>query len=135
MYCANCGRETSAEGQCEYCNAQGTSEAPALSTPPAPSAPGASAQYTMGIVSMVLGIVALPGMFCCVGYVVPIAAIILAVMSRQKEGPNGYATAGLVLGIIGCAEALGLLGLNLLVSTGHWTPAFPGRWLPHGWGH
>jgi Na+/melibiose symporter-like transporter len=56
---------------------------------------------TLGIWSLVLGIL---GIFCCVG-VSGIVAIILGVRSNRLA-QNGFATAGIVLGIIGIIELL-----------------------------
>jgi Na+/melibiose symporter-like transporter len=64
---------------------------------------------TLGIWSLVLGVL---GIFCCVG-VGGIVAIVLGLRSNRLA-QNGFATAGIVLGIIGIIELLVAVGLGLL---------------------
>lgn len=57
-----------------------------------------------GVASLVLGIIGtvfgLFGMFAIIGLVLGIVGCVLSAMSKKNIGPNGMATAGLVLGII-----------------------------------
>jgi len=80
---------------------------------------GAQPQNTQGLVSMILGIVAIP-MLCCfyTGIPIGIAAAVLGWMGKQKAD-QGLATnrpqamAGFILGIV--AAALGILLILLVV--------------------
>ncbi|TDC80220.1 DUF4190 domain-containing protein, partial [Micromonospora sp. KC606] len=96
---------------------------PGLPTYPGAGYPQpAGQQNTLGLVSMILGIVSIP-MLCCfsLGIPVGIAAVITGWMGRQKAAQGlasngGQAKAGLICGAI--AVALGVLGLvvNLVVG-------------------
>ncbi len=59
-----------------------------------------------GIISLILGILSIIWPFlipggALVGVILGIIAIILAGVSRGRNGVNGFSTAGLILGIIG----------------------------------
>lgn len=78
--------------------------------------PGQRQSNPLGIIALIVGIVSLVGLCSGSGIfavVAPIAAIVLGVMSRKKVGPNGMATAGIVLGIISL-----VFGIILLVLMG-----------------
>ena len=55
----------------------------------------------LAIASLILGIASVCTGYIFVGVACGIVAIILSAKSKQAIGPNGMATAGLVLGIIG----------------------------------
>ncbi len=61
-------------------------------------------QNSYGIASLVLGILAVVFLFTGMGsflsLIIGIVAIVMSSMSKRNFGPNGMATAGLVLGII-----------------------------------
>lgn len=92
--------------------------------PPAPEypqggygAPTGQPSNTMGLVSMILGIAALP-LLCCggIGLLVGIPAAILGYLGRKKADQGlatnrGQATAGFICGII--AVGLGIIGVIL----------------------
>jgi hypothetical protein len=85
---------------------------------PAPSAPN----NTFGLVSMILGIVAIP-LVCCfyIGVPIGIAAAVLGFLGKQKaeqgQATNrGQAMAGLICGIAAVALAIVLFILGLVVS-------------------
>ncbi|TDB71999.1 DUF4190 domain-containing protein [Micromonospora sp. KC721] len=82
----------------------------------------AGQQNTLGLVSMILGIVSIP-MLCCFSLGIPlgIAAVVTGWMGRQKAAQGlasngGQAKAGLICGAV--AVGLGVLGLivNLVVG-------------------
>ena len=99
MYCENCGAEIDNNAiVCVHCGAQTSNFKNKTTTqynPPA-SAPLGVASLVCGIASLVLAF-----LFCWAGIASAIVAIVLSVQSKNKEGPNGKATAGLVTGIIG----------------------------------
>ena len=70
----------------------------------------------LGIISMVCGILSLLGTCCCGSSVIfGVAAIVLSVLQRRK-GNNGFAVAGLVMGIIGIV--LGIVMIVVYAFTG-----------------
>lgn len=63
---------------------------------------------TLGLISMICGIVGVVLMCCCPGPF-PLAAVILAIVAKSKTGEmSGKAKVGLILGIIGLV--LGIIG-------------------------
>jgi uncharacterized protein DUF4190 len=84
--------------------------------PPAGNA-GSPPNNTLGLVSMILGIISIP-LLCCfyLGLPLGIAAVVLGFMGRQKADQGlasnrGQASAGLICGAI--AVGLGILGIIL----------------------
>ncbi len=69
-----------------------------------------------GVAALILGIAGIvTGWLCGLGCILGIVAVILAVMSKKKIGPNGLATGGLVCGII--AIVFGAIFLVCTVCT------------------
>jgi hypothetical protein len=90
--------------------------------------PPAQPQNTLGLVSMILGIISIP-LACCrgIGLVFGIAAIVLGYMGKQKVAQglanNGsQAQAGFICGIVGAG-----LGLLLIILTVVLNVAIPGN--------
>jgi hypothetical protein len=75
----------------------------------------------MALVSLILGIVSLPGHFCCyLGWPLGIAAIVLGIVSltKIKKEPQRYSGAGMAWGGIASAAVGFLLILLMLVIYG-----------------
>lgn len=90
--------------------------------PPAP-APGAQ-QNTLGLISMILGIVSIP-LSCCLGggILFGAGAIVLGYLGKQKVTQGvannaGQAKAGLICGIVGVALSLLWLVLTVALNVG-----------------
>lgn len=96
--------------------------------PPAPgysqgaySTPAGEPSNTMGLVSMILGIAAIPTL-CCFGLGIPlgVAAIVLGLLGKNKADQGlasnrGQAQAGFICGIV--AVALGVVGIVFNLAT------------------
>ena len=86
----------------------------------------------MAIVSMICGIIGILLLCCCVAFpasiILGVAAITLAILSRKGEPFSGYAIAGLTLGIfaliLGIAEFVYLMAVNMLLRDPQWAPFF-----------
>ena len=70
----------------------------------------------LAIACLVCGIVSLVTGYAGIGVAAGIAAIILAVKSKEVNGPNGMTTAGLVTGIIGVVYGLPVTICNFLCN-------------------
>lgn len=100
MNCNNCGEEIPEGAEfCPRCGAavyqeapnayQGRQYAPNGYAQPRPS-------QTKSTLSLVFGILGL----CCFGFIFGSIAILLGILARKDEGPNGTNAVGLVLGFI-----------------------------------
>ena len=107
MYCEKCGAEIDDSAVvCIHCGAP-TSKMSGNDA----SVNTNAASNPLGIASLVCGIVGLimsffGGAVGVIGLILCVIAIVLSVFSKKKVGPNGKATAGLVLGIIGVILAV-----------------------------
>lgn len=93
-------------------------------------APGAAPNNTLGLVSMILGIAAIP-LICCfyLGVPVGIAAAVMGFMGKQKADQGqatnrGQAMAGLITGAI--AAVLGIILFVLVIAIGAFDIPTPG---------
>lgn len=80
--------------------------------PPQPPIEPKKSNDTMGIISLILGIISVTFCCCCSGYlglVVSAGAAVLAVLSRSNNQNrfSGLALAGLILGCVGAVIAVG----------------------------
>ena len=87
--------------------------------PPPAGAPGAAPNNTFGLISLILGIAAIP-LVCCfyIGFPLGIAAAVLGYLGKQKAEQGlatnrGQAMAGLICGL--SAVGLGILFIILTV--------------------
>ncbi|GAB3139740.1 hypothetical protein GCM10027290_09430 [Micromonospora sonneratiae] len=95
--------------------------APGYGAPvPGYPAPPAQQENTLGLVSMILGIVAIP-LLCCfgIGTLLGIAAVITGFLGKQKADQGlasnrGQAMAGLICGAVAAGIGLILIVLNII---------------------
>ena len=93
---------------------------PAPGVPPV-GGPGQGQTDTMAIVSLILGILSIPGHFCCyLGWPLGIVSIILGIISYSKinKDPHRWSGKGLALGGIICSAVGFLIIVGLLVVYG-----------------
>ena len=81
--------------------------------------PVTAAKSPLAVVSLVCGIISIPGVFCCFGYLTAPAAVICGHIalseinqSTHLESSRGLAKTGLILGYV----SLGLAALSILFS-------------------
>lgn len=73
----------------------------------------------LGIISLICGIISVPSLCCCGcgNWLFAIAAIILAIVDKSKNGKmTGMAKAGLIIAIVGLVFGLVFLIFNLVIN-------------------
>lgn len=124
-YCPHCGASCKEDDR--FCPACGR----LLQQTPAPASAG------FGIASLVLGILGLLTSWCFIGIVPAAAAIVFAAItfcSRPRRGGQGFAVAGLVLGILAAVIFVLVVLVFVVFASSAWSgyPAAP--FFQESWG-
>lgn len=124
-YCPKCGKENSDENKfCVGCgssfNEDESNQSHIFTSDTVEVVSTKPKNSTIGLVSMILGIISVAFLICCCGgfgyvSIIPgIVAIVLSIIHLKKYGNDGKAIAGLILGIAGVV--LSILAIIMMPS-------------------